>query len=423
MKIAIISAVDFDPWQFRSEFIATLIYNGHEVTVISSKGPYVERLQAIGAKHIVIHLNRFISPLTDLLYLFRLYFTLRQLKPDIVYAMTTKPVYFGTVIAKLTSCPNVYSIFGGIGFCNTSGGGFISRSIKLLGQIILRIGTKFTDGFIFQNDEDLDIFIKKNIVTKEKSIVVNGSGVNLYEFSSDFIPQKDVENIRKEFGVSDYGILVVMISRITKNKGILEFIESSQMFSDMIGQIRFIHVGSRENGSLENVTEEQLKETSLFKQVGFRTDIREIIAASDIVVLPSYHREGVPNTLLEGLAMKKPIVTTDNVGCREVVEDGVNGFLVPIQNANALAIAIRKLVNDPELRIKMGKAGYEKAKQKFDVKSVNKSILEDMFKLKNVKIPEFYTIENNNGKLVIVLDGEKKIVDVPIVSNNHSLNG
>jgi N,N'-diacetylbacillosaminyl-diphospho-undecaprenol alpha-1,3-N-acetylgalactosaminyltransferase len=422
MKIAIISTVDFVPWQFRSEFIATLIYNGHEVTVISSKGPYVERLQAIGAKHIAIPLNRFISPVTDLFYLFRLYFVLRRLKPDIVYAMTTKPICMSTAIAKLVHHPRVYSVLGGIGFWNSAGGGFISRSIKQLTQFILRVGAKFTDGFVFQNYEDLDIFVQKNMVTRENSIVVNGSGVNLYEFSLDLILQKDVDNIREEFCVNDSGILVVMISRITKNKGILEFVTASQMFSDRIGRIKFIHVGSRENGSLENVTEEQLKETLLFKQVGFRMDIREIIAASDIVVLPSYHREGVPNSLLEGLAMKKPIVTTDNVGCREVVEDSVNGFLVPIQNADALATAIRKLVNDPELRIKMGEAGYKKAKQKFDVKSVNKSILENMFKLKNVKIPEFYTTENDS-KLTIVLNGEKKIVNVPIVPNNHSLNG
>jgi N,N'-diacetylbacillosaminyl-diphospho-undecaprenol alpha-1,3-N-acetylgalactosaminyltransferase len=422
MKIAVISTVDFVPWQFRSEFIATLLYNGHEVTIISSKGPYVERLQAIGAKHIAIPLNRFVSPFTDLLYLFRLYFTLRNIKPNIVYAMTAKPIFFSPIIAKLAGIPLVYSIYGGIGFYNSKGGGIVQQFIKKIAQILLRLGSNFTNGFVFQNYEDLEIFIKNKVATKGNSIVVNGSGVNLHEFSSDQVLPSSIVNIREEFCVPDSGILIVMISRITKNKGILEFIESSRMFSDMIGQIRFIHVGSHENGSLENITEEEFKETLLFKQVGFRTNIREIIAASDIVVLPSYHREGVPNSLLEGLAMKKPIVTTDNVGCREVVEDGVNGFLVPIQNSDALAKAIRKLVNDPELRIKMGKAGYEKAKQKFDVKSVNKSILEDMFKLKNIKIPEFYTTESE-GKLVIMLDGEKKIVYVPIISNNHTLNG
>jgi N,N'-diacetylbacillosaminyl-diphospho-undecaprenol alpha-1,3-N-acetylgalactosaminyltransferase len=421
MKIAIISTVDFVPWQFRSEFIATLVYNGHEVTVISSKGPYVERLQAIGAKHIAIPLNRFISPLTDVLYLFRLYFTLRNIKPDIVYAMTAKPIFCGTIIAKFTGHSQVYSIYGGIGFCNSKGGGFISRFIKLFALIILRIGAKFTDGFVFQNYEDLDIFIKNKIVTKENSIVVNGSGVNLNEFSIECVDQQKVANIRQELGVKDNDILVVMISRISKSKGVSEYIEASQKFNDLDGQIKFIHVGSHEKGSLDRITKKQIKKTFLFQQIGFRTDIREIIAASDIVVLPSYHREGIPNSLLEGLAMKKPIVTTDNVGCREVVDDGVNGFLVPVRNSIALAIAIRKLVNDPELRIKMGKAGYEKAKQRFDVKSVNKSILENMFKLKNIKIPEFYTIEDN-GKLIIVLDGEKRIVDVPIISNNHTLN-
>jgi N,N'-diacetylbacillosaminyl-diphospho-undecaprenol alpha-1,3-N-acetylgalactosaminyltransferase len=421
MKIAIISTVDFVPWQFRSEFIATLIYNGHEVTVISSKGPYVERLQAIGAKHITIPLNRFISPLTDLLYLFRLYFTLRKLKPDIVYAMTTKSTFFTPIIAKWIGIPHVYCLHGGVGFVHTIGGGFVIQFIKKIFQIIQRFSGRFVDFFVFQNHDDKELFVQYKIATKNNYIVVNGSGVNLREFSVESINHDHIANIRRELGISESGVMVLMISRITKNKGILEFIEASQYFETQYEQVRFIHAGSFEKGSLETVTKEQLNETKIFKQIGFRTDIRDIIAASDIVVLPSYHREGIPNTLLEAIAMKKPIITTDNVGCREVVDDGVNGLLVPVRNSMVLAEAIYKLIDNPELRKQMGEAGFEKVKHQFTVESVNKKILEDVFQLNNIRIPIFYTEEMSEG-LCIHLNGEQRIIPVTPIPADHILN-
>ncbi|MDR2440191.1 MAG: glycosyltransferase family 4 protein [Planctomycetaceae bacterium] len=421
MKIAIISAVDFVPWQFRSEFIATLIYNGHDVTVISSKGPYVERLQAIGAKHIAIPLNRFISPLTDLLYLFRLYFTLRNIKPDIVYAMTAKPTFFAPIIAKCLNVPQVYNMYGGIGFIHVDGGSYLMKIIKRIARLIQRYGGKFVDFFIFQNHDDYNIFLRNQIITEKNSIVVNGSGVNCHEFNIESVNQSRINNIRHELGLSESTRIVLMVSRVAKNKGILEFINAGRYFENHNEPIQFLHAGSVEKGSLENVVISQIQETKNFKQIGFRMDIKDIISMSDIVVLPSYHREGIPNTLLEAMAMKKPIVTTNNVGCRDVVDDGINGFLIPIRDADALANAIEKLIDNPVLRKQMGEIGYEKIQRQFTVESINKIILQQVFQMNDIQIPDFYTEETSNG-LFISLNGEQRFVSVNPISTDHVLN-
>jgi len=421
MRIAIVSAVDFVPWQFRSEFIATLIHNGHDVTVITRSGPYVERLKAIGANHYEIPASRFISFLTDFLYFFRLYFAFRRLKPDIVYTMTAKPNIIGPLVSKLARVPRTYSLYGGIGFFHSEGGNRRTRLFKRFGRTLIFFGSKFADGIVFQNHEDRSSFLQAGAVTEDRSLVVNGSGVNLHEFSAETVDLEKIRRLREEFGVPESGVLVAMISRITENKGVLDYVEASRSFVDQEGRVRFIHVGSFEKGSLESVSPEQIRKTSTFEQVGFRTDVRDILFAADIVVLPSFHREGVPNTLLEALAMRRPIVTTDNVGCREVVDDGVNGFLVPVRDSAALAAAIRQLVDDPALRKKMGEAGYEKAERQFTVESVNKEILEKLFRMENVRIPDFYT-EEIDGDLVIHLSGEQRRVPVPSVARDHKLN-
>jgi len=212
-----------------------------------------------------------------------------------------------------------------------------------------------------------------------------------------------------------------MISRIAQNKGILDFIDASTHFSDKKDNIRFIHVGSLESGSLESVLQSRIVETPLFKQVGFRTDIREIIRAADIIALPSYHREGIPNVLVEAGAMKRAVVTTDNVGCRDVVDHGVNGLLVPIKNPAALAEAIRILADDPEMRKRMGEAGFEKVKQQFTVESVNKKILEEVFGIADPMLPEFFT-EEIGERLCVNIDGHSQWFRVQAIGNDHELN-
>ncbi|MDR2116862.1 MAG: glycosyltransferase, partial [Planctomycetaceae bacterium] len=324
-------------------------------------------------------------------------------------------------IAKLACVPQVCSVFGGLGFIYSEGGGFIARIIKKSARMMMKFGTQFTDHFVFQNKDDRDTFLREGILKNKNYIVVNGSGINLHEFSIESVNIQHAAEIRNELGISDSGIFVLMISRISQNKGILEFIKSSQFFSDREGTIKFIHAGSFEKGSFEEISQKQIKETTLFKQIGYRTDIRELIYVADIVVLPSYHREGIPNVLLEAMAMKKPVITTDNVGCREVVNDGVDGILIPVRDPKSLEAAIRKLADDPVLRKTFGEAGFEKMKQHFTVESVNKTILSEIFQLKDLTVPEFFT-EDTNEQLLITLNGKKESFTVSPISKNCVLN-
>jgi glycosyltransferase involved in cell wall biosynthesis len=179
-----------------------------------------------------------------------------------------------------------------------------------------------------------------------------------------------VEQINRELSLPDRSrpVVVTLVARLLWDKGIREFIEAAKILKQKYPQTLFLLVGPIDTGNPAAVSGEYLQqahEGDLIKYLGERRDVPEIMYISDVVTLPSY-REGIPRVLLEAMCMEKPIVTTNSVGCKEVVEEGKNGFLVPIKDHVALASAIEKLVNNEELRVKMGKYGREKALREFD---------------------------------------------------------
>jgi len=201
-----------------------------------------------------------------------------------------------------------------------------------------------------------------------------GSGVDTEKFSSAGINQDRVQALYRELGIAGNhpGILVTLISRLLWDKGIAEFVEAARVLKPKYPAALFLLAGPIDTGNPAAVPRqyvEQAEEEGLIKYLGPSTDIVEILHISDIVTLPSY-REGIPRTLLEAMSMEKPIITTDTAGCREVVEEGRNGLLVPVKDHIALASAIERLLDDEELRIRMGKYGREKALREFDERMV-----------------------------------------------------
>jgi N,N'-diacetylbacillosaminyl-diphospho-undecaprenol alpha-1,3-N-acetylgalactosaminyltransferase len=277
--------------------------------------------------------------------------------------------------ARAAGTPVIINSVTGLGYVFIESGGFNRWVLRQLVTNLHKFAFRFSTQVIFLNQDDFALFNEYGIVDKHKGMVMRGgSGIDTAKFSGDKIIPNRVRELFQELGIdgNQSGIIVTLISRILWDKGIAEFIEAARILRPKYPTALFLLVGPIDTGNPAAVPGEyvaQAEKEGLIIYMGLRTDIAEILHISDIVTLPSY-REGIPRALLEAMSMEKPIVTTDTAGCKEVVEEGRNGLLVPVKDHIALASAIEKLINDDKLRVKLGKYGREKALREFDEKIV-----------------------------------------------------
>jgi len=381
MKIVIVTNQAYAVWQLRREFLAILVQNGHDVTLVSPEGDSLDQIRGLGVSVIVIPLKRHLSPLYDLYSIWSLYRTFSNHKFDIAYTISVKPNIYGTIAARLAGVPKHFGLVCGLGTAFLDGKGLKQKCLQFIVRNLYRIAGQCTDKLIFQNDDDRRFMIECNIVPDAKTHVIKSSGVNFGVYSPELVDPAEVRKVRRDlFGVDGETIVVGVLSRALESKGVREFIHCSREAESWNRKIRFIHVGEHDTKEPHALKIEELSETKLYKWVGFRSDVSVVIQAMDILTLPSY-REGVPRSLLEGMALCKPIVTTDTAGCRETVDHGINGLIVPPRDADALAGAIKKIAFDDELRLRMGMASRRKAEREFDVHDVNRRIIEEVFGL------------------------------------------
>jgi glycosyltransferase involved in cell wall biosynthesis len=217
----------------------------------------------------------------------------------------------------------------------------------------------------FQNAEDAEWFVSRNLIAREKVVKVSGTGVDLTEWLPTPIP--------------DSPPVFLLIARLLVEKGIREFVGAARLVRGRHPEARFILVGGIDvnpSGLKDSEIQGWVQE-GLIEWPGQIDDVRPWIARANVYVLPSY-REGVPRSTQEAMAMGRPVITTDAVGCRETVIDGVNGFLVPVRDVKALASAMERFVNDPSLIKSMGRESRRLALERFDVKKINDVILKTM---------------------------------------------
>ncbi len=206
--------------------------------------------------------------------------------------------------------------------------------------------------------------------------IPGGSGIDTGLYSPESVDPAEISRLRSSLDIPADAPIVVMVGRMLTHKGVHEYVESARKLA-VDQRARFLLVGPTDPGNPASIPQETLRDwrrSGAVRYLGERSDVRELMAMSDIVVLPSY-REGFPRVLIEGAAMGKPIVTTDTPGCREVVVDGENGLLVPVRDAEALGLAVRKLLVSPVLRKRMGEAAREKALREFDERNVTRNIM------------------------------------------------
>jgi len=387
MKIALVSNDDFSMYQFRKGLIQALMARGCDVSVITPPGPFVDKLFELGVSCITVPMYRFYSPVSDLFLIARLYRIFRAHKFDLVHNMTIKPNIYGTIAAKLAGVRDVVCLVSGLGFTFSNNSGGRTGALRYLVGHLYRVAMQLSRKTWFQNPDDLDLFIKEKIITREKGIVIRGSGVNVNEYNPAAVSLSEKSSLQREFQIPAEARCVLMVSaRMIWSKGIREFLEAVTALHERYPGWFFILVCPREQHSPDSVPEGYLRlyAKKLHRLIivdSFRYDVKTFIAMSDVMVLPSFYREGIPRFLLEGLSMSKPVITTDHPGCREVVEEGKNGYKIPVRNSKELVKKLEILMSDQRLRENFGRYSRKKAECEFDEGLIANRIINDLYEM------------------------------------------
>ena len=350
---------------FRGPLIQAMIANGHSVIAAAPDidQPTADALREFGAKPREIPLsNVSLNPRGLLRSTRAMRSLIREERPDVVLAYTIKPVIVAAFAARAEGVPTVASLITGAGYAFTEGRELKRRVSRIAALVLYRLALRRSDLIIFQNPDDERFFREAGMVASgQRTHVTNGSGVDLDHFSPASLPD------RTSF---------LMIARLVKDKGIRELAAAAKRIKLEHPAISVALVGPFDP-SPDSLRRSELDDLIRWgiDYKGAMSDVRPALAACSVYVLPSAYREGTPRSVLEAMAMGRAIVTTDMPGCRETVRDGVNGFLIPPRNAEALHEAMMRFVEKPELAQRMGKASRALAEEKYDVRKVNSDLL------------------------------------------------
>ena len=358
---------------FRWDLICALQAKGLEVHVaapeISSSPTTLEKLRNNGVfAHDVPMQRTGTNPIEDFKTLIALRQLMQQVRPDYVMAYTIKPVIYGMLAAASTGVPNRAALITGLGYAFQDSEGSTKQNLirRVTRQLYAR-ALSAADLTFFQNEDDQKLFTDLGIIRPgQNTVVVNGSGVNTEKFSPQPLPEGDEVHF-------------LLIGRLLKDKGVREYVEAARRVKQQYPQAVFNLVGFLDSNP-SSVTQQELDQwvnEGTVKFWGKLSDVRPAINACHVFVLPSY-REGTPRTVLEAMATARAIITTDAPGCRQTVENGYNGWLVPVQSAEKLAEAMERFLSEPALIQQMGQASLEIARNKYDVNIINDFMLNQL---------------------------------------------
>lgn len=372
MKFLLIAGFPDSLLQFRGPLIEALQAANLEVHVAAPDLPAGDAMrQRLEAKGLIIHdipMRRTgMNPVADLKCMLHLWRLMRAVKPDFVMGYTIKPVIYGSLAGWLARVPHRFALVTGLGytFQGQPGDGKARRLLRSLVQGLYSVGLRRTEKVFFQNPDDEALFRTFSILPPATpSCVVNGSGVNVAEYHTTALPAAPH---------------FLLIARLLGDKGIREYAQAAAQIRARRPDVLFSLVGwiDENPNAIKQAELDAWIEQGTLNYLGRLGDVRPAIAACSVYVLPSY-REGTPRTVLEAMAMGRAIITTDAPGCRETVMDGVNGWLVPVRSADALAVAMQRFLDEPELAARMGIRSRDIAETKYDVHKVNAVMLREM---------------------------------------------
>ena len=363
VNIAIVTNTAWNIFNFRLLLAARLQQEGARVFAVAPNDETVDTIKKAGLTFVELkHLGRrSTNPFSDLKLLRELTSIYRTHKIDLALLFTPKPSIYGSLAGKRAKTLTVSTITG-LGFAFI-GNPILTKIVTQLYRSTLKHGQKT----VFQNEDDLELFIKKKMISRDKVVIFRGSGVDVDSFApSAELPSRPFKKI-------------LFVGRLLRDKGIVELLNAAKTHLAEFPQDQFHIVGSTDEGNPASLSQQDVDDWSTNTNLhfhGYRYDVKNYLADCDIVVLPSY-REGMPRVVLEGMSMAKPCIVTDVPGCRDTVEHEKSGLIVPVRNAVALAAAIRNLTtrSDEELQ-KMGQAARQRAIDTFSSQKINSQYLE-----------------------------------------------
>lgn len=370
MKIVIIGTVASSFLGFRADLIQALCKKKYKVYAFTSEhtAEDLKKIESLGAIPITYELNRGgLNPLADIIATYQLSKKIQEIKPDLVFSYFSKPIIFGTIAAKLAKVPRVIGMLEGLGYTFTEQPEGLNKKTQLIKKIqvfLYKIALPQLDKLIFLNPDDPYDLLDQYSIKVKKVEVLGGIGLNLehYKFSNNFTSN----------------ISFIFIARLLAEKGIYDYIKAAKIVKEKYPSVKFTVLGSIDKEALGSLKEEELQslvQTNILEYPGHVNNVSEWIDRASVFVLPSYYREGVPRSTQEAMAIGRAIITTNVPGCRETVINGVNGFLVPKWNPEALAEKMIYFIEHPEQIRTMGNESHKIAVEKFDSEKVNQRLM------------------------------------------------
>ena len=337
---------------------------GWDVTVVCKDTGRWHELKEMGLKVLELPINPTGMNLRQELSTFWFLYTLyKKNRNAVVHHVGLKNILWGGLAAKLVRVHGVVNAISGLGALFS--GDKLGLTAKGVMAVMRFSNKRKRVKVIFQNQEDEALFLHHGVINESQAEFIKGSGVDLNVFK--YVPEPESETLK-----------VVFTARMVKEKGVIELIEAAEKLrNEYEGRVEFWLCG-RLAVNADAVSREELEarcDGKYIKWLDFQKDIKTVLEQSHIMAFPSYYREGVPKSLIDACAVGRPIVTTNSIGCKDVVDEGVNGFLVPIKDSEALAAKLRILIEDKALRVRMGKAAREKAELEFSIEEVIKKHL------------------------------------------------
>lgn len=370
MRIVVLSSLAYSLINFRGRLLKALIDEGHEVVACAPDDDADVRgkLADMGVSFRITPMDRTgMNPFQDLRTIAAYISLMRKERPDVVIGYTQKPIVYGGIASQLFRKIRFYALMSGLGYVYSSEAD--NRTfLRKITSMVYRAGIRAARTVFVFNADDRKTMLSNGIVGYDQHIVqVPGSGVDINHFRQQPLPKG--------------ATVFLMVARIMRDKGVYEFVRAAEIVREKHPDAIFRLLGKLETDNPTGVPEEQClawAKSGLIEYLPETRDVRPHLAEASIFVLPSYYREGLPRTLLEALAVGRPLLTTDMPGCREPVDVGLNGWLVPPRDSDALAERMIAMIENPDMVAEMAKNSRARAVERYDVEKVNQTLLECM---------------------------------------------
>jgi N,N'-diacetylbacillosaminyl-diphospho-undecaprenol alpha-1,3-N-acetylgalactosaminyltransferase len=368
-RIVFLSHLDRNLYRFRLPLMQLLVEQGCEVYALCPEGGFSGRFADVGVRHVGYRIERSgLNPFREAAVVASLSRTLRRIKPDLMHSFTMKPNIYGALAARAAGVGKIVASVTGLGSFYVGPPSSMSAACFRWGlDRFYAFAMRRVDRVIFQNTDDLDELVRLGVCRASQCVLIPGSGVDTLRFAP----------AEKAGGKP---VVVTMAARLIRDKGVEEFLAAAERLKERFGDgVVFQLAGEEDKGNPWAADRARLSscaERGVIRLLGYVADMPGLLRDTDIYALPSYYREGIPVSVLEAMSAGLPVVTTNAIGCRETVVDEQSGLLVPVKDAAALASALERLIVDPQLRQRFGRAARRRAEEVFSIERIGAAHLE-----------------------------------------------